>query len=336
VVRCALLTAVVPGKKRRNPGMSNLFLYVVTVLVWGTTWIAIEFQIGDVAPEVSVFYRYLFATVLLFSWCRIQGRQLRFGARAHGRFILLGLLLFSVNYIVTYHAQLYITSALTAIVFSTMLWMNIINSRLFFGKRIDRGTITGSILGIIGIMFLFWPEVEKLSLADATIYGAGLAFLGALIASLGNMVSQGAQKEGLPIVQSNAWGMFYGAILTGAIAFGQGQEFYFDWSAEYAISLVYLTIFGSIIGFGSYLTLLGRIGADKAGYAMVMFPVVAIVVSIFFGEVSLNGQIIVGVSFVLLGNVLTLRSRSSGNGGTDKEVVDRQSLRYFFRRQRQP
>ncbi len=315
--------------------MSNWLLYVVTVLVWGTTWIAIEFQIGDVAPEVSVFYRYLFAAVLLFAWCRIQGRQLRFGARAHGRFVLLGLLLFSVNYIVTYHAQLYITSALTAIVFSTMLWMNIINSRLFFGTRIDRGTIAGSILGIIGIMFLFLPEVENLSLGDATIYGAGLAVLGALIASLGNMVSQGAQKEGLPIVQSNAWGMFYGAILTGSIAFGQGQDFIFAWSAEYAISLVYLAIFGSIIGFGSYLTLLGRIGADKAGYAMVMFPVVAIFISIFFGEVSLNGNIIVGISFVLLGNVLTLRTRSSSNAVTDKENVARWSLRHVFRRQRQ-
>jgi len=315
--------------------MSNWLLYMVTVLVWGTTWIAIEFQIGDVAPEVSVFYRYLFAAILLIAWCRVQGLQLRFAARAHGRFVLLGLLLFSVNYIVTYHAQLHITSALTAIVFSTMLWMNIINSRLFFGTRIDRGTIAGSILGIIGITFLFLPEVENLSLADATIYGVSLAALGALLASLGNMVSQGAQKEGLPIVQSNAWGMFYGAILTGSIAFGQGKEFFFDWSAEYTISLVYLTIFGSIIGFGSYLTLLGRIGANKAGYAMVMFPVVAIVVSILFGEVTLNGQIIVGVSFVLLGNVLTLRTRSSGKGSADKDVVTRKSLRYVFRRQRQ-
>ena len=112
-------------------------LYVVTVLVWGTTWIAIEFQSGDVAPEVSVFYRYLFAAVLLFSWCHIRGLRLRFELRAHIRFVLLGVLLFSVNYIITYHAQLYITSALTAIVFSTMLWMNIINARLFFGTRIE-------------------------------------------------------------------------------------------------------------------------------------------------------------------------------------------------------
>ena len=301
--------------------MSNLLLYVVTVLVWGTTWIAIEFQIGDVAPEVSVFYRYLFAAVLLFSWCHIRGLQLRFDLRAHIRFVLLGVLLFSVNYIITYHAQLYITSALTAIVFSTMLWMNIINARLFFGTRIDKGTIAGSILGVLGIIFLFLPEVENLSLADATLYGAGLAVLGAFIASLGNMVSQGAQKEGLPIVQSNAWGMFYGAILTGSIAFGQGKAFFFDWTAEYAISLAYLTVFGSIIAFGSYLTLLGRIGAGKAGYAMVMFPVVAVVISIFFEEVTLSAQIIAGVSLVLLGNVLILRARSAVDGVATKGIV---------------
>ena len=315
--------------------MSNLLLYVVTVLVWGTTWIAIEFQIGNVAPEVSVFYRYLFAAVLLFSWCHIRGLRLRFDLRAHIRFVLLGVLLFSLNYIITYHAQLYITSALTAIVFSTMLWMNIINARLFFGTRIDKGTIAGSVLGVLGIIFLFLPEVENLSLADATLYGAGLAVLGAFIASLGNMVSQGAQKEGLPIVQSNAWGMFYGAILTGSIAFGQGKAFFFDWTAEYAISLAYLTVFGSIIAFGSYLTLLGRIGAGKAGYAMVMFPVVAIAISIIFDEVTLSGQIIAGVSLVLLGNVLILRARSAVDGAATKGTVANRSLSYLSRRQRQ-
>ena len=314
--------------------MSNLLLYVVTVLVWGTTWIAIEFQIGDVAPEVSVFYRYLFAAVLLFSWCHIRGLRLRFDLRAHIRFVLLGVLLFSVNYIITYHAQLYITSALTAIVFSTMLWMNIINARLFFGTRIDKSTIAGSVLGVLGIIFLFLPEVENLSLADVTLYGAGLAVLGAFIASLGNMVSQSAQKEGLPIVQSNAWGMLYGAILTGSIAFGQGKAFVFDWTTEYAISLAYLTVFGSIIAFGSYLTLLGRIGAAKAGYAMVMFPVVAIVISIFFDEVTLSGQIIAGVSLVLLGNVLILRARSAVDGAATKGLVSSRPVSYLSRRQR--
>jgi len=144
-----------------------------------------------------------------------------------------------------------------------------------------------------------------------TLYGAGLAVLGAFLASLGNMVSQASQKEGLPIIQSNAWGMLYGSILTAAVALWQGREFNFDASPDYVISLLYLTVFGSIIAFGSYLTLLGRIGAHKAGYAMVMFPVVALLVSVLFEGLELSKPIIAGMALVLAGNVFILRGKQA-------------------------
>ncbi len=289
--------------------MSNRFLYTVTVLVWGTTWIGIEYQLGTVAPEVSVFYRYVLAAAGLFAWCGWKGVNLKFTASAHVRFVLLGLLLFGLNYIVTYHAQQYITSALTAICFSTMLWMNMINARVFFGVRVGKKIVAGSMIGIVGIVILFLPQVETLSLTDATLYGAALCVMGAFIASLGNMVSQGAQREGLPVIQSNAWGMMYGAIVTGAIAFGQGSTFNFDWSVSYVASLFYLAIFGSIIAFGAYLKLLGRIGAHKAGYAMVMFPVVALVVSFLFEGLEPGWNILGGITLVIIGNVVILRMK---------------------------
>jgi drug/metabolite transporter (DMT)-like permease len=289
--------------------MRNSLLYLITVLVWGSTWFAIEFQLGVVSPEVSVFYRYVGAATLLFAWCLARRLNLKFDRRAHSRFLLLGLLLFCLNYIVAYHAQQYITSALTAIAFSTMLWMNIINARIFFGVRAGSLVISGAVIGVAGILILFMPQIENVSLSDATLYGACLAIIGALIASLGNMVSQSSQQEGLPIIQSNAWGMLYGAILTGAIAFGQGKEFSFDWSAGYVGSLLYLIVFGSIIAFGAYLTLLGRIGAHRAGYAMVMFPVVALLLSYLFEGLQITGNIVVGVAFVLLGNLFVLQTR---------------------------
>jgi drug/metabolite transporter (DMT)-like permease len=289
--------------------MPNWILYLVTVLVWGSTWFAIEHQLGVVSPEVSVFYRYLGAAAVLFAWCIARGLNLKFDRRAHSRFILLGLLLFSLNYIVAYHAQQYISSALMAIAFSTMLWMNIINARIFFGVRAGSLVISGALIGIVGILILFMPQVGQVSLSDAALYGAILAIVSAFIASLGNMVSQAAQQDKLPVVQSNAWGMFYGALLTGAIAFGQGQEFNFDWSVAYLTSLVYLTVFGSIIAFGAYLTLLGRIGAHRAGYVMVMFPVVALVLSFLFEGLEITGNIVVGVAFVLLGNLFVLQAR---------------------------
>lgn len=287
--------------------MGSRALYVVTVLIWGTTWLAIQYQLGVVAPEVSVFYRYSAAALLLFAYCGARGLGLRFNARDHARFALLGLLLFGVNYIITYHAQQYITSALTAIAFSTMLWMNIINARIFFRVRAGSRVIVGSLFGVAGIVTLFYPRIGTMDWSDATFYGASLCVLGAFIASLGNMVSQSAQNKGLPIVQSNAWGMLYGAVFTGVIAYMQGRDFNFDLSPSYVLSLGYLVVFGSIVAFGTYLTLLGRIGAHRAGYAVVMFPVVAVVLSVLFEGLELSTGTVTGIVLVIVGNLFILR-----------------------------
>jgi drug/metabolite transporter (DMT)-like permease len=314
--------------------MSNWFLYLVTVLVWGSTWIAIEFQLGTVAPEVSIFYRYLLASALLFSWCRYRGLELRFAARAHVNFLMLGVLLFSLNYITAYYAQEYITSAMTAIAFSMMVWMNILNARMFFGTRAGWRVIAGSVVGVVGIAVLFLPQIEEFSASDMTLYGTGLAVMGAFLASLGNMVSQASQKDGLPIIQTNAWGMFYGALLTAGVAVWQGREFAFDASPDYVVSLLYLTVFGSIIAFGSYLTLLGRIGAHKAGYAMVMFPVVALLLSVLFEGLELDRSIVAGVTLVLAGNVFILRGVRKGGQRVSSQPDNIEPLRLAAERPR--
>lgn len=290
--------------------MNNAFLYAVTVLIWGSTWLAIEYQLGVVAPEVSVVYRYILAAAVLFIWCKIKGLSLFFKAKDHLWFMALGLFLFCLNYILAYRAQVHITSAMAAIAFSMMLWMNIVLSRLIFGTRAGARVLLGALLGIVGILILFAPQIETLSFDDGVFFGSMLALLGALMASCGNMVSQAAQKRNLPVMQGNAWSMFYGAILTGTIAVAGGHEFNFDATFTYITSLLYLALFGSVVAFGAYLTLLGRIGAHKAGYATVMFPVVALMLSMAFEGLRLDLAIVTGTSLVLLGNLLVLRKRT--------------------------
>ena len=287
--------------------MSNTFLYVVTVLIWGSTWFAIEFQLGSVAPEVSLVYRYAGASLLLFGWSRLRGLRLSFRAREHIWFALLGVFLFGVNYVLAYRAQIYITSALTAIAFSTLVWMNIINARIFFGVKAGRKVLFGALLGVAGIFTLFVPQIGELSLTDGIFFGSVLAVSGAFVASLGNMVSQSAQKRNLPVIQGNAWGMFYGALVSAAIAVTGGHAFSFEWSIGYVGSLAYLTVFGSIFAFGAYLTLLGRIGASRAGYSMVLFPVVALILSMLFEGLQIDATIVVGTLLVLAGNVFVLK-----------------------------
>lgn len=287
--------------------MSNTFLYVLSVLIWGSTWLGIEFQLGVVAPEVSIVYRYLLAAVCLFIWCHYKGLSLKFNLRSHLWFLGLGLLLFGLNYILAYRAQEHITSALAAIAFSMMLWMNIILSRVIFGTRATPRVLLGAAMGIVGIIVIFAPQIDAVSFGDTVFYGSVLALTGALAASFGNMVSQAAQKRALPVVQSNAWGMLYGAVLTGMVVVFRGFEFTFDATFTYIASLVYLAIFGSVIAFGAYLTLIGRIGAHRAGYAAVMWPVVAIALSMLFEGLRLDASIVIGTSLVLLGNLLVLK-----------------------------
>ena len=289
--------------------MSNALLYVATVLIWGSTFFAIEYQLGVVEPEVSIFYRYAMASMLLFGWSAMRGLRIRFELRSHIWFVLLGFLLFGINYILTYRAQMHITSAMCAIAFSMMLWMNIINSRVFFGVRAGGRVILGALLGIVGMGVLFAPQIREFAFTDAVFFGSVLAVLGALSASFGNMVSQKAQKLDLPVIQSNAWGMFYGALMTGIVTTIEGHAFTFEWSPGYIASLAYLTVFGSIVAFGAYLTLLGRIGAHKAGYAMVMFPVVALILSTLFEGLAIDASIIVGTTLVLAGNLFVLRAK---------------------------
>ena len=286
--------------------MNNFALYALAVLIWGSTFFAIEFQLGVVAPEVSVFYRFATASAILFAWCGLRGLQLRFGMREHLRFALLGVLLFGINYALTYNSQQYIVSALAAIAFAMLPWMNMLNARLLFGTRAKPRVILGAAVGVIGITTVFLPQIREFSFDDATFFGFSLALAATFSASLGNLVSQSSQRAQLPVVQSNAWGMLYGSLCVACIALLSGREFTFDPSAGYLISFFYLTVFGSIVAFGAYLTLLGRIGADRAGYATVVFPVVAVALSALFEGLAVDATTTIGFVLVLVGNVLVL------------------------------
>ncbi len=286
--------------------MVNLFLFISTVLIWGSTWYAIVFQIGIVEPGVSLAYRYTLAAMLAFAWCLFRGDSLRFDWSGHRYFILLGIFLFGLNYLSAYHAQIYINSALNAIGFSALIWMNIVNARLFFGSRAGLRTTIGATMGMLGIVIIFWPEVQELSWSDRVILGAFFSLLGALLASFGNMASQAAQRKGIAVMPANAWGMFYGALLNGGLALLQGKAFVFDPSPGYIISLLFLAVFGSVVAFACYLTLLGRIGLERAGYAAVMVPVVAIMLSVIFEGMKLEVHIIIGMALALSGNIFIL------------------------------
>ena len=286
--------------------MANLLLYGVTVLVWGSTWFAITFQLGVVAVDVSVAYRYGLAAAVLLAWCILRWRRLRFGARDHAFMAVQGVLLFSASFILAYLAVGYLTSGLVAMTFSTLVYLNVVNGALFLGAPIQRRVLLAGAAGLVGMTVLFWPEVRAFNLSSDEFAGLGLGLLATLCVSFGQMVAARNQMRGLPILETNAFSMAYGALFTAAIALARGVPFEFDDSVGYIASLIYLAVFGTVIGFGCFLTLLGRIGADRSAYVMVMFPVVALGISTLFEGFTWSATAFTGVGLILLGNVLVL------------------------------
>ena len=286
--------------------MNNTFLYIITVLIWGSTWIAINYQLGDVVSEVSLFYRFGLAALVLFVYCRYKQVPLNFSARYHLQFFLFGMTLFGCNYLFLYSAQQHINSALTCIAFSMIMFFNVFNARIWYGTKITKPVYLGGLLGLVGIITLFWPQINDTQLGPETLLGLGLCITGTLFASTGNMLSMKNQQMQIPLMSANAWGMAYGATFMALMALLQGKEFSFDYSVSYITSLLYLSIFGSVIAFGSYLTLLNRIGAHKASYASIMFPAVAVVISTFVENFSWSLFTVAGLSFILAGNLVVL------------------------------
>jgi len=286
--------------------MRSTVLYVLTVLIWGSTWLAIEYQLGVVAPEVSLVYRFSIAAILMWAYCLIKQLPMQFSIKNHLFFMSLACCNFGFNYLILYWAQNYLTSAMTSIAFSTLLIMNIVNTRIFFGRPIAPRTFIGAILGLAGIVGLFWQDIKTLDLASEAIIGLGLSLGGTFVASLGNMTSVRNSRNNIGIMQGNAWGMLYGSLFLFTYTLSSGSEFSLDTRLPYIVSLLYLSIFGTVIAFACYFVLLKDIGPEKASYSVVLFPVVAVTLSMMFEGFVWQTSTIVGFTLVLTGNIIVL------------------------------
>jgi len=287
--------------------MKNLILYVIPAFIWGSTWLAITFQLGVVDPLVSVFYRFLLAAIILFVYCSMIKINLKYNAKQHLFMALQGVFLFGINYWLVYLAEVYLKSGLVAVVFCTIIFLNIFNGFIFLKSKIRLNVVTSALIGFVGIILVFKDEILNFNFSSEKSSALMLAFLSVITASIGNILSAYNQKNNLPVVQTNAYGMLYGALLMLLLVFITNTPLSFDASFRYIGSLIYLAVFGSIIAFYSYLTLLGKIGADRAAYVTLVFPIIALLLSTFFEEYTWSLFALLGVALITSGNFLMLR-----------------------------
>jgi len=285
--------------------MINFILYVTAALIWGSTWLGIKLQLTQVPPILSVGYRFCLAALILAVYCLLRKKRLAFSRRDHLFMAMQGFSLFGLSYCMSYLATSYMTSGLVAVVFSTILMWNILNLRLFMGQPVAWRAFCGGLLGLSGICIIFRHDLSAFT-ATRGLIGLSMALIGAYLASVGNVVGARNAATGVPVTQANVYGMAYGGMLTLAIHFGGGGELVMDWSVGYLAPMLYLTVFGSVVAFGCYMLLIGRIGAEYAAYVTLLMPIIALLLSTIFENFLWTANTAMGVVIVLIGNLFIL------------------------------
>lgn len=288
----------------------NTILFIIPMLIWGSTWYVIKFQLGSVDPMISVIYRFFLSGGLLLIFAILKGYQVRYSLREHFFMFLQGTTLFGVNYWFVYMAEETLTSGLVAILFSLMIFANIFLGALVLNTPVQKITIGAAVMGVAGTVFIFSQEYHSFQWSNTNLLAVAIVLISVLMASTGNILSGLNQKNRIKVIPGNAFSMIYGAAGLLIIAVLLGKPFTFDVGAEYTFSLLYLSLFGSIAAFGAYLTLLGRIGPHKAGYITLLVPVLAMFVSTIFESYEWNPYSILGITLLILGNYLVLQAKS--------------------------
>lgn len=281
-------------------------LYAIVVLVWGSTWYAIKLQLGPVPEELSVAWRFGLASLLLFGLARVSGHSLGVARSIYPFVVLQGLLMYSVSYVLVYFASSHITTGLIAVLYSSIVIFNGVFERMFYGTAFDRRLLMAAVVGLTGTALVFWPEVRALSFEDRVVVGLTWSMASVVAAALGNMAAIRNTRNGIPVVLINAHGMAWGALFSLLVVIVRGRPIVFSTDPVYVASLLYLAVFGSCVAFGAFMALLKRIGAGRASYVSVLFPIIALLLSTLFEGYRWGGAAMAGVILILGGNWLAL------------------------------
>lgn len=282
---------------------------VVCTLAWGTTWFAITLQLGVVDPVISITYRFALAALLLFAWCMLRKETLKLTRAQHLAAFGVGLFTFAIDYAFVYWAEERVTSAVVAVVFAALAFINLIVFRIVFAQRAAPLAWVAAGLGVIGVALLSWEEIVSSNMSARAWTGIGLTLAGVCAAAVGNVYARRAELAGAGVAASTGWAMAYGAGLLALFALFTGKPWVFEYTWGYTLSLLHLSIVGSVIAFLLYYGLARRRGYTLASYISALTPPVAMTVSALFEDKSWGLFALGGVALVLLGQVLLMRAR---------------------------
>ena len=306
------MTDAVSPSPPRSIASADLSAVAACSLIWGTTWFAITQQLGAVPAVVSVAYRFILAAALVFLWCVLTRQRIGLTRAQHLAALGQGIFTFALDYPLIYMAEARIASAVVAVMFAGLAFVNLVLFRFVHGTKAAWTSWAGAALGVGGVGLMSMTQLAGAHMDQRAVIGVLLGLGGVLAAATGNLFAHKGQKAGADVAPATGWAMAYGAGLLVLFALATGTPFRFDPRPAYTLSLVYLSVFGSVVAFLVYFALARRRSYTFASYVSALTPPLALLMSAAFEHVRFGFGALGGVVLVLAGQALLIRSPKKG------------------------
>lgn len=280
----------------------------VCALIWGTTWYAITFQLGAVDPVVSVVLRFALASAVLFAVSAAMKMRLGLTRAQHLAVAGQGVFAFSISYAFVYASEERIASAVVAVIFAALAFLNLILFRVLSRQKAAPAAWMGAGLGVVGVAVLSGGQVMGAGLGAHAVEGVAFAVTAVVASAFGNWFAWRGQTAGAEVLPGTAWAMAYGTILLALYGLATGVSWTVAWSPAYVVSLLYLSLFGSVIAFGLYFTIARARGYALASYISALTPPIAMLVSVLFEGANFGLTALIGLGLVLAGQLFLIRA----------------------------
>src|SRR3982751_67733 len=186
-------------------------LFAICVLVWGTTWHAITYQLSSFPAELGVALRFALAGAAALALSRWRGDRFAFSLAHHGALALQGAFLYGFSYVCVYHAERFVPSGLVAVGYSAAPLLAGVGARVLFDAPMRRRFVAGGLLRLAGVAFMFWPEIARPASGGQARLGAILTVAAVLLSAVGSLAASRNRARGVPLLAAIGFGMLYGA-----------------------------------------------------------------------------------------------------------------------------
>ncbi len=288
----------------------NLSLFLVLAAVWGSAFMAINAGLEYFPPVLFAAIRYDVAGVIMLAYAAYVVDDPIPRGRGEWTLVAIG----AVLLIAAYHALLFVgqedpavTSAVAAVIVSLSPVLTTAFARaLLPSERLTLIGVLGLLVGLVGAVVLAAPDPANLT-GDGAV-AKFLVFLAATAFALGAVLTRAVDAE-MPIETMEAWSMLFGALIMHVVAVGLGESVSsIAWTTEAVLSLAYLAIAASAVGFLIYFRLLERVGPIEINLVSYVAPVFAALSGWVFLSEGIAATTVIGFLLICVGFALVKRS----------------------------